>query len=118
MTFWESVAGFLVVLLAVYGCAQAVRRLCLWLTRCPRCVECCRLAIPQKKAELAPLLRCLQSQSVWDDPVICRHTLVVLPPDVDVADSALQKMFEEAPAVIPVTCEDLLALVSQRMKEN
>ena len=118
MTFWESVAGFCVVLLAVYGCAQAVRRLCLWLTRCPRCVECCRLAIPQERAELAPLLRCLQSQAVWDDPLICRHTLVVLPPDVDVTDAVLQKMFEEAPAVIPVTCEDLVAMVTQRLKEN
>ena len=118
MTFWESFAWFCVVLLAVYGCAQVVRRLCLWLTRCPRCVECCRLAIPRERAELAPLLRCLQSQAVWDDPTICRHTLVVLPPDVDLADETLQKLFVEAPAVIPVTCEDLMAMVSQRMKEN
>ena len=118
MTFWESVASFLVVLLAVYGCTHAVRRLCLWLTRCPRCVECCRLAIPRERAELAPLLRCLQSQAVWDDPAICRHTLVVLPPDVDLADRELQKIFEEAPAVIPVTHTDLIAMVQQRIKEN
>ena len=118
MTFWESLAGFCVVLLAVYGCAQVVRRLCLWLTRCPRCVECCRLAIPRERAELAPLLRCLQSQAVWDEPAICRHTLVVLPPDMDPADEGLQKMFEEAPAVIPVTCEDLVTIVRQRIEGN
>ena len=118
MTFWEAVAWFSVVLLAVYGCAQLVRRLCLWLTRCPRCVECCRLAIPCKQAELAPLLRCLQSQAVWDDPAICRHTLVVLPPSVDLTDTAWQKLFEESPAVMPVTCEDLVAMVRQRIKEN
>lgn len=118
MTFWEGFAWFCVVLLAVYGCAQVVRWLCLWLTRCPRCVECYRLAIPRGKAELAPLLRCLQSQAVWDDPAICRHTLVVLPPEVDVADREVQKMLEEAPAVIPVTCEDLVAMVRQRIKEN
>ena len=118
MTFWEASAWFAVVLLTVYGCAQAVRRLCLWITRCPRCVECCRLAIPRETAELAPLLRCLQSQAVWDDPAICRHTLVVLPPNVDWTDETLQKLFEEAPAVIPVTCEDLAALVQQMIKEN
>lgn len=118
MTFWEGFAWFSVVLLAVYGCTQAVRRLCLWLTRCPRCVECCRLAIPRERAELAPLLRCLQSQAVWDDPTICRHTLVVLPPDADLADEEFIRIFEEAPAVIPVTYEDLIAIVRQRIEEN
>ena len=117
MTFWEAVAWFSVVLLAVYGCAQLVRRLCLWLTRCPRCVECCRLAIPQGRAELAPLVRCLQSQAVWEDPHLCRHTLVVLPSDVDLADENLIRIFEEAPLVIPVTYEDLAAMVRQRIKE-
>lgn len=118
MTFGESVAWFCVVLLAVYGCAQAIRRLCLWMTRCPRCVECCRLAIPRERAQLAPLVRCLQSQTMWDEPTICRHTLVVLPPDVDLDDEELQRIFCEAPAVIPVTCEDLTALVAQMIKEN
>ena len=117
MTFWEGFAWFSVVLLAVYGCTQAVRRLCLWLTRCPRCVECCRLAIPRERAELAPLLRCLQSQAVWEDPAVCRHTLVVLPEGTDTADEELWRIFEEAPWVIPVTYEDLTAMVRQ-MVEN
>ena len=118
MSVAESVAWFLVVLLAVYGCAQAVRRRCLWLTRCPRCVACCRLAIPRKRAELAPLVRCLQSQAVWDDPDLCRHTLVVLPQGLDLEDEELRCIFEEAPSVIPVTCEDLVSLVRQMMKER
>ena len=118
MSVAESVAWFLVVLLAVYGCAQAVRRLCLWLTRCPRCVACCRLAIPRKRAELAPLVRCLQSQAVWEDTAFSRHTLVVLPTDVDVGDEEIQRIFEEAPWVIPVTYEDLAVMVRQRMNEN
>ena len=85
MTFWQGFGWLCVILLAVYGCAQAVRRLCLWLTRCPRCVVYCRLAIPRRRAELAPLVRCLQSQAMWDDPAVCCHTLVVLPQDTDLA---------------------------------
>lgn len=118
MTFWESFAGICVLLLSVYGCAQGIRRLCLWLTRCPRCVECCRLAIPRDAAELEPLLRCLQSQAIWDSPAMCRHTLVVLPDGMDAEDDTLRKWFEEAPWVIPVTCEDLAAMVRQVMKRN
>ena len=118
MTFGEGLAWLCVILLSVYGCAQGVRRLCLWLTRCPRCVECCRLAIPQGRAELEPLVRCLQSQAVWDEPTVCRYTLVVLPTDVDVGDEEIQRIFEEAPWVIPVTYEDLAVMVRQRMNEN
>ena len=118
MTFWESLAGICVLLLSVYGCAQGIRRLCLWLTRCPRWVECCRLAIPRDKAELEPLVRCLQSQAVWEDPTVCRHTLVVLPEDVDTEDKELWKLFEEAPWVIPVTDEGLTAMVRQIVKRN
>lgn len=118
MTALESFAWIGVLLLALYGCTQAVRRLCLWLTRCPRCVQCCRLAIPRRRAELAPLVRCLQSQAVWDEPVTCRYTLVVLPPDVNVADDELKRIFEEAPWVIPVTCDDLNAMVRHVMIEE
>ena len=116
MTWGESLAWFCIVLLSVYGCAQGIRRLCLWLTRCPRCVECCRLAIPRDRAELEPLVRCLQSQAVWEDPTVCRHTLVVLPEDVDTEGERLWKLFEEAPWVIPVTYEDLTAMVRQIVK--
>ena len=118
MTFWEILAWIAFLLLAVYGCAQGVRKVCLWWFRCPRCVECCRLAIPHQRAELEPLVRCLQSQAVWDEPAVCRYTLVVLPQDVDPADEALKRIFEETPWVIPVTCENLTAVVRQVMIEK
>ena len=118
MMVWEGLAWVFVLLLALYGCTQAVRRLCLWLTRCPRCVQCCRLAIPRQRAELEPLVRCLQSQAVWDEPATCRYTLVVLPPNVDAADKELKRIFDEAPWVIPVTCEDMTAMVRQVIKEK
>lgn len=115
---WETAAWIGVLLLAVYGCAQAVRRLCLWVTRCPRCVDCCRLAIPRRQADLVPLVRCLQSQAVWDEPATCRYTLVVLPPDTDWNNEELCKIFEEAPWVIPVTCDDVAVMVRQIAQEN
>ncbi|MBQ7089270.1 MAG: hypothetical protein IJN04_06490 [Clostridia bacterium] len=118
MTFWETMAWICVMLLALYGCTGAVRRLCLWLTRCPRCVECCRLAIPRGTAELEPLVRCLQSQAVWDEPTTCRYTLVVLPPEVDRTDEELKCIFRAAPWVIPVTCEELTAMVRQASSEK
>ena len=118
MTFWESLAWIGALLLAIYGCTQAVRRLCLWLTRCPRCVECCRLAIPRETAELAPLVRCLQSQAVWDEPTTCRYTLVVLPQDANHMNEEMKRIFEEAPWVIPVTCEELTAMVRQAASDK
>lgn len=118
MTFWEGLAWIVVLLLAVYGCAQVARNVCLWWTRCPRCVECCRLAIPHQKAELEPLVRCLQSQAVWDEPMLCRHTLVVLPQGVDPTDWEMKRIFAEASWVIPVTCEDLLDMVRQMAQEK
>ena len=116
MTWGEYMAWFCVMLLAVYGCTQGVRRLCLWMTRCPRCAECCRLAVPLEKAQLEPLVRCLQSQAIWEGTATCRHTLVVLPDGVDMNDEALMRLFAESPAVIPVTCEDLVAMVTQRIR--
>jgi|GEM_PF-1285343 len=118
MTIWETLAWIGVLLLAVYGCAQGVRRLCLWLTRCPRCVASCRLAIPRRQAELAPLVRCLQSQAVWDEPATCRYTLVVLPQGMDAAAEENKRIFDEAPWVIPVTCEELTAMVRQMAWEE
>lgn len=114
MVFW----WIGVLLLAVYGCAQAVRRLCLWLTRCPRCVACCRLALPQNGAELAPLVRCLQSQAVWDEPATCRYTLVVLPTEIDRTDEEVKHIFEDAPWVIPITYDELTAMVRQMAQDR
>lgn len=118
MRFWEVLAWIGLFLLALYGCAQCVRKLCLWWTRCPRCVECCRLAIPRKRAELEPLVRCLQSQAVWDEPMLCRHTILVLPQGTDPMDREIRRIFDETPWVIPVTCEDLMDMVCRMAQEK
>ena len=49
---------------------------------------------------------------------MCRHTLVVLPEGIDTGDEELWRIFEEAPSVIPVTYEDLTAMVRQMIQEN
>ena len=111
MMLGETIALILALLLALYGCAQLVRRLCLWVVRCPACVTCLRLAVPKKSAELAPLFRCLQEQSVWEEQR-CEGTLLLLPPMDEAQRQALVTMMEENPAVTPVTKEELVALLN------
>jgi len=118
MEIGEIIAWILILLLALYGCAQLIRRLCLWVTRCPDCAICCRLAVPRQQAALAPLLRCLQSQSVWDDPTGCRYTLVLLPEMTPQQRQALEPLLREAPAVTPVTAEELAALLAAETQEE
>ena len=117
----EAIAAVLVLLLALYGCAQLVRRVCLWLTRCPGCVWCCRVAVPRSRTALAPLLRCLESQAVWDEwgglPAGCRHTLLLLPND-GVEQETLVPLLREAPSVTPVTVEQLAAMLQQVAAEE
>lgn len=105
---YSAYIGYAVVLfLAMYGCAQGIRWLCLRLTRCPGCAVCCRVAVPRSGAAVAPLMRCLQSQTVWGDPAGCRYTLVVLPALSEEEQAQLAILRREAPAVIPVTAEGL-----------
>lgn len=111
MHIGEIIAWVAVLLLALYGCAQLIRRLCLWITRCPDCAVCCRLAVPKEKASLAPLLQCLESQAVWDDPSGCRHTFVLLPKGADPLEPQLQAVLEQTPSVIPVTEEQLVQVL-------
>ncbi|MBQ8683051.1 MAG: hypothetical protein IJ518_00865 [Clostridia bacterium] len=117
----EAIAMILALLLALYGCAQLIRRVCLWAFRCPGCAWCCRLAVPRDRTALAPLLRCLESQAVWEDwdgaPACCRRTLVLLPEEtVGREDVAL--LFREAPSVIPVTATQLYAMLLQLAAEE
>lgn len=116
MHYGETIAWICVLLLAVYGCAQLVRRLCLWLTRCPGCAACCRVAVPRNGAALAPLIRCLQSQAVWDETY--RHTLVVIPPPNEEQRQLLTILAREAPAVTPVTPDQLHGMLLQLAAEN
>ena len=103
-----NVIGWIVlVLLALYGCAQLIRRLCLWIFRCPQCALCCRIAVPQDGAALAPLARCLQAQTVWEDASGCRCTLMLLPTSAEESPEELERILSECPAVIPITIDGL-----------
>lgn len=104
----EAVAWIVTLLLALYGCAQVIRRLCLWMARCPRCVRCYRLAVPCHPTALEPLLRCLQAQGVWGETDGCRRTLLVLPRETELPDGLLA----ENATVLPVTAEELMALIT------
>ena len=116
----EAIALILMLLLALYGCAQLIRRFCLWVTRCPRCAWCCRVAVPRSRTALAPLLRCLESQAVWDDwggiSADCRRTLVLLPDAL--TQEELTPLLREAPSVIPVTASQLHAMLLQLAAEE
>ena len=117
MTGGEWIAGVLVALLAVYGCGALIRRLCLWFTRCSGLCFCCRLVVPQKRASLAPLMRCLQSQTAWDNPVECRQTLVLLPEGMAETGEELENLVRQSPAVVPVTVTQLLEMLELLMQE-
>ena len=116
MGYGEIIGLFFVLLLALYGCAQAVRRMCLWMTRCPDCAVCCRVAVPRNGVALAPLVRCLQSQSVWDEAY--RYTLLLVPPADEEERRQLDILRREAPSVIPVTSAQLCAMLLQLAAEN
>ena len=111
MGIGDKIAAVVVLLLALYGCAGLIRQICLWLTRCPGCAFCCRLAVPRRHTALAPLVRCLQSRAVWDDPSGCVHTLLLLPDEVSENGQELEKMLFEAPTVLPVTAAQLYDMV-------
>lgn len=118
MRIGEMVAAVLVLLLALYGCAGLIRRVCLWLTRCPGCAFCCRLAVPRRHTALAPLMRCLQSQAVWDDPTGCGHTLVLLPDETAEDPQEIETILRQAPAVVPVTREQLCEMLRVLAQEE
>lgn len=117
MQVGERIAAILVLLLALYGCAGLIRRLCLRLFRCSECAYCCRLAVPRRGAALEPLARCLHSQTVWDDPVQCRHTLLLLPAELS-EEEELETLLQQAPAVLPVTAEQLLEMLRVLAQEE
>ena len=105
---WQEILGWIVlILLAVYGCAQAIRRCCLWLFRCGDCAFCCRLAVPRDGEAVLPLIRCLQSQSAWEDTYGCRYTLMLLSDGTDTFSPEVELALQECPSVIPVGSEDL-----------
>ncbi len=115
MSFGEWLAAVGVLLLALYGCAQLIRRLCLWVTRCPRSVTCVRLAVPQERGAIEPLFRCLQAQAAWAD-ARTERTLVLLPSLGDEQRRMVERLQNDNPAVTAVTVEELAALAADRQK--
>ena len=112
----EVIGLIIVLLLALYGCVQFIRRLCLWACRCPRCVQVYRLAIPSETAAIEPLMRCLQAQAVWDEQPCCR-TLLLLPED-GFADPTLDALLQETPAVVPLTAARLADYITAQKDER
>ncbi len=113
----EWIAGALVALLAVYGCGALIRRVCLWFTRCSGCCFCCRLAVPRNRAALAPLVRCLQSQTLWENPAECRQTLMLLPDGVTETGEEIEMLLRQAPSVVPVTAAQLMEMLELLIRE-
>lgn len=118
MGIGEGIAAVAVLLLALNGCAGLIRQICLWMTRCPKCALCFRLAVPRKKAALAPLARCLQSRAVWDDPSGCKHTILLLPDHPTEGSEELETIWRQSPAVLPVTADQLCEMVQVLMQED
>ena len=113
------VFGWIVlILLALYGCVALIRRLCLWFVRCPGCALCCRVAVPRNRAALAPLVRCLQGQMVWEDPAGCRCTLVLLPEDSEETDQEMETIFSQSPGIVPVNRRQLTELLDWMIREE
>ena len=118
MGIGEGIAAVAVLVLALNGCAGLIRQICLWLTRCPKCAWCFRLVVPQEHTALAPLARCLQSRAAWDDPSGCKHTLLLLPDDPAESPEEQEKIWNDAPAVIPVTADQLWEMLRVLTQEN
>ena len=116
MGFGEWLAAVVVLLLALYGCAQLIRRLCLWVTRCPRSVTCLRLALPQCRGAIEPLFRCLQAQAAWAD-TRTECTLVVLPPLNEEQRQMVERLQNENPAVMAMTAQELAAIAAVMQEE-
>lgn len=110
MGIGEWIAWTGVLLLALYGCACLIRRLCLRVSRCPDTVRMYRVAVPRTGRGLEPLFRCLQAQAAWHEE-LCGHTMVVLPPLTAEERRLADRLIEEHPAIQPVTLAELSALM-------
>ncbi len=116
MEFGEVMAFIVTMLLAIYGCAQLVRRLSLWMTRCPRDVVCYRVVIPRRDMALEPLMHCLQASAVWDESGQCRQTLLLL---TDERMTALpSSVLKENRCIKPISLTQAVDLLSDEVLVN
>lgn len=104
MGMGEWLAAVSVVLLAIYGCASLVRRICLWATRCRAVARCYRIAIPREGAAIEPLMQCLSTQAAWSDPAEPLLLVVRQPPQTVAASERMP--------VTAVTPQELVQLLT------
>lgn len=104
----EWLAWVLLLLLALYGCAQLIRQLCLWFWRC-KDVNLYRIAVPRQPRAVEPLLRCLQAQAAWQEGA---HTYVLLPDSCLGELAMLRQLAQEVPTVTPVAPEELYGVIA------
>ena len=104
----EWLAWVLLLLLALYGCAQLIRQLCLWFWRC-KDVNLYRIAVPRQPRAVEPLLRCLQAQAAWQEGA---HTYVLLPDSCRGELAMLRQLVQEVPTVTPVAPEELYGVIA------
>ncbi len=106
MGIGEWTAWVLVLLLALYGCAGLIRRICLWMNHCPKTVKCYTVAFPPDGASLEPLFRFLQAQTAWGEDGRCPAVLVL--PDLTTEEKTIaERLCRENPAVIPIEIREL-----------
>ncbi len=113
MTVGEGIVWIAVLLLALYGCASLIRRICLRFSRCPGMARLYRVAVPGNPAALEPLFRCLQAQAAWGEEPCCA-TLLLMPPVAAEEQLTVRSLLKENPAVTPVTAEELLHLIGAK----
>lgn len=111
MGIGEWLAWVMVLLLALYGCAQLIRHICLRITRCPSSVYSYQLVVPHGERAVEPLFRCLQAQAAWNDRP-AQQTLVLLRTTDPEAQEMINRLAAETPAVTPVTVEELTSLIT------
>lgn len=106
----EWFAWVLLLLLALYGCAQLIRQLCLWFWRC-KDVDLYRIAVPRKPGVSEPLLRSLEAQAAWNEGA---HTYVLLSDTAsDIDELGIARLLaQQIPSVTPVDAEELYRIVT------
>ncbi len=110
MEILEAITWIGVLLLALYGCAHLIQRICLWATRCDRSVAFYRLAVPPRDMAIEPLCRCLQAQNAWQDD--CTQTMIVLIRDSAEEAELAMRLLAENPSVVPLTEHELITFIT------
>ena len=110
MNVLEVISWVGVLLLALYGCANLIRRICLWATQCDRTVTFYWLAVPPRNMAIEPLCRCLQAQTAWQDK--CSQTILLLPNESAEDAHLAARLLAENPSVVPLTEREFITFIT------